>query len=166
MLQVRRSPLRRFYGQGDQHFITTSCYRRKPLLGTARARDVFLAVLEQVRRRFRFDVTGFVVMPEHVHLLLGEPEKGNPSLVIQVLNQTVARRLLPKSKKRNPSQTELWNGSLSLDRFWQRRFYDFNVFSGSQACGEIKVHASKSGKARIGERTGIMALEQLSSLCF
>jgi REP element-mobilizing transposase RayT len=100
MLQARRRPVRRFYGQGDQHFITPSCYRRKPLLGTARARDVLVAVLEQVRRRFRFDVIGFVVMPEHVHLLLGEPEKGNPSRVMQVLKQTVARPLLPKSKKR------------------------------------------------------------------
>ncbi|MFL6436922.1 MAG: transposase [Terriglobales bacterium] len=112
MLQARRRPVRRFYGQGDQHFITTSCYRRKPLLGTARARDVFVAVPEQVRRRFRFDVIGFVVMPEHVHLLLGEPEKGNPSRVMQVLKQTVARRLLPKSKKRRSSQIELWKSAV------------------------------------------------------
>ncbi|HET9309264.1 MAG TPA: hypothetical protein VFO46_24840 [Candidatus Sulfotelmatobacter sp.] len=38
------------------HFITTSCYLRLPLLGRARNRDLFLRVLEQVRRRYRFVV--------------------------------------------------------------------------------------------------------------
>ena len=61
--------------------MTTSCYRRKPFLGTAKSRDIFLEVLEQIRRRYQFDVIGFVVMPEHVHLLIGEPERDNPSMV-------------------------------------------------------------------------------------
>ncbi|MBV9075725.1 MAG: transposase [Acidobacteria bacterium] len=99
--------MRRFYGQGDLHFITSSCYRRKPLLGTARARDIFLELLEEVRRRFRFDVIGYVVMPEHVHLLLGEPEKGNPSRVMQVLKQRVSHRLLGKRKRRDSAQIAL-----------------------------------------------------------
>src|SRR5271166_1131822 len=58
----------------DFHFITCSCYRRQPLLGTPRRRDLFLTVLEQVRRRYQFVVAGYVVMPEHIHLLLSEPQ--------------------------------------------------------------------------------------------
>ena len=140
MIQLRRSPLRlrRYYGQGDLHFIMTSCYRRKPLLGTARARDVFLKVLEQVRRRYRFDVIGFVVMPEHVYLLLGELEIADPSVVMQALKQTVAQRLLRRPKKRNSSQIELWNNPIQLDRFWQRRFYDFNVFFETKRVEKLK----------------------------
>ena len=46
--------LHRYYGAGYSHFITTSCYQRLPLLGTGRNRDLFLCVLEQVRRRYRF----------------------------------------------------------------------------------------------------------------
>ena len=42
-----RRNLKRYYGAGDLHFITCSCYRRQPLLGTARRRDFFLTVLEQ-----------------------------------------------------------------------------------------------------------------------
>jgi REP element-mobilizing transposase RayT len=45
-----RSHLHRYYGAGDLHFITCSCYRRQPLLGTARRRDLLLKVLEQVRQ--------------------------------------------------------------------------------------------------------------------
>ena len=138
MIQLRRNPLRRYYGQGDLHFITTSCYRRKPLLGTARARDVFLTVLEQVRRRYRFDVIGFVVMPEHVHLLLGEPERKNPSVVMQVLKQTVADRLLGKPRRKNSAQIELWKSPVQLNHFWQRRSYDFNVFSERKTVEKLK----------------------------
>jgi putative transposase len=47
--------------------------RRQPFPGTARRRDLFLTVLEQVRRRYEFVVAGYVVMPEHIHLLLSEP---------------------------------------------------------------------------------------------
>jgi hypothetical protein len=67
--------LKRYYGAGDLHFITCSCYRRQPLLGTTRRRDLFLTVLEQVRKRYEFVVVGYVVMPEHIHLLISEPPK-------------------------------------------------------------------------------------------
>jgi REP element-mobilizing transposase RayT len=58
--------LRRIHGGGNFHFITTSCYLREPLLGGARARDIFLRIFEQVRKRYEFEVMGFVVTPEHI----------------------------------------------------------------------------------------------------
>lgn len=67
--------LARFHGGGNFHFITTSCYRRQPFLGTARARDVFLQIFEQVRKSYGFLVLGFVVMPEHIHILISEPKR-------------------------------------------------------------------------------------------
>jgi hypothetical protein len=39
------------------------------LLDSARRRDLFLNILEQVRQRYGFVVVGYVVMPEHFHLL-------------------------------------------------------------------------------------------------
>jgi len=66
--------LHRYYGAGYSHFITTSCYQRRPLLGAPRSRDLFLEVMEQIRQRHQFVVVGYVVMPEHVHLLVSEPE--------------------------------------------------------------------------------------------
>src|ERR1700693_1032567 len=47
-----------------------------------------------VRQRHQFVVVGYVVMPEHVHLLFTEPERGNLSLVVAALKQTFAHRLL------------------------------------------------------------------------
>jgi putative transposase len=60
--------LKRYYGTGSFHFITWSCYRRKPLLCNPARRDLLLTVLEVMRVRYRFAVIGYVVMPEHVHL--------------------------------------------------------------------------------------------------
>ncbi len=52
------------------HFVTFSCYHRRPLLSSAAAKRTFEVALEPVRRRFTLCVYGYVVMPEHVHLLL------------------------------------------------------------------------------------------------
>jgi putative transposase len=118
--------LHRFYGAGELHFITCSCYRRMPLFRFARSRDRFLWVLEQTRRRYRFVVVGYVVMPEHIHLLLSEPEVGTPSTVMQVVKQRTARALLPAGKRSDPRQRELFE-VFEHASFWQTRFYDFNV---------------------------------------
>ena len=71
-----RRNLKRYYGGGDLHFITCSCYQRQPWLGTPRRRDLFVSVLEAVRRRYEFVIVGYVVMPEHIHLLISEPQRG------------------------------------------------------------------------------------------
>ena len=65
--------LERWHGGHDLHFITFSCYHRQRLLSSAHRRDLFLRVLEQVRQRYRWVILGYVVMPEHVHLLVSEP---------------------------------------------------------------------------------------------
>lgn len=121
--------LRRYYG-GEQHlhFITASCYRPRALLASAARRDLLLRILEEVRARYGFVVVGYVVMPEHVHLLISRPDKGDPSTVMQVLKQRVARRLL-RAKRTAGGQVALFGGVSEADHFWQRRFYDFNVFS-------------------------------------
>ncbi|HEY6770058.1 MAG TPA: hypothetical protein VI386_35405 [Candidatus Sulfotelmatobacter sp.] len=51
-------------------------------MNTPRSRDCLLSILEQTRRRYRFVVVGYAVMPEHIHLLITEPEIGTPSTVI------------------------------------------------------------------------------------
>ncbi len=124
------SGLKRYYGRKHPHFITCSCYRRRPGLGTGARRNLFLRILEKVRRRYRFDVVGYVVMPEHFHLLMSEPEQGDPSLVMQVLKQRVARQA-NRNRRRRRAQPELFSAGPEDPpaHFWQRRFYDFNVWS-------------------------------------
>jgi len=115
-----RRHLKRYYGEGDLHFITFSCYQRRPLL-CASARDRFLEILEEVRCRSDFVIIGYVVMPEHVHLLMSEPERCNPSMAMQVLKQRTSRAL----PHREP-------------QLWQLRFYDFNVFTSRKRIEKLK----------------------------
>jgi putative transposase len=85
-------------------------------------------VLEQVRRRYQFVVVGYVVMPEHIHLLISEPQEKTPSKVMQALKLGFARRVLGEMRRRhNPAQGRLFADN--AQHIWQKRFYDFNVWS-------------------------------------
>jgi putative transposase len=129
--------LHRTYGAHHLHFITCSCYHRMPKLCTAPSRDRFLSILEQTRQRYRFVVVGYVVMPEHFHLLITEPEVGNPSTVMQVLKQRTAHALLPKKKGCDPRQRQLFGERPRLP-FWQARFYDFNVWTSKKRIEKLR----------------------------
>ena len=101
--------LKRYYGRGDYHFVTFSCYRRLPQLGAARRHDWFLSLLERVRQQYRFAVLGYVIMPEHVHLLLSEPAYKTLSVAIKALKPSMARRMFGRLPWRvNRAQGELF----------------------------------------------------------
>jgi putative transposase len=110
------SRLKRFHGSGQSHFITFTCYRRLPHLQGEKAREVFVAALEQARLHYQFLVYGFVVMPEHVHLLISEPERATVANAIQSLKIS--------SSKQSAVDRECDGRRASL---WQRRYYDRNV---------------------------------------
>jgi putative transposase len=148
---VMRRNLKRYYGAGHLHFITCSCFRRQPLLGTPRRRDLFLTVLEQVRRRYQFVVVGFVIMPEHIHLLLSEPQAETPSTVMQALKISFARRVLAQAKRRrNPAQASLFDHL--PQHVWQKRFYDFNVWSARKQIEKVKYMHRNPVKRGLVER--------------
>ena len=73
-----------------------------------------------------------MVMPEHVHMLISEPVRGTVATVVQVIKQRVARRLLPK---RRPGQARLWDEE---EHFWQKRYYDFNVWSEKKKVEKLR----------------------------
>src|ERR1700722_8345348 len=77
--------LHRFYGGNDLNFLTFGCYRRRPLFRNQAYCDLFLKILDRFRRRYRFVVLGYVVMPEHVHLMVSEPQRETLSTAIQAL---------------------------------------------------------------------------------
>jgi putative transposase len=115
--------LHRIYGAHHLHFITCSCYRRWPELGSAWWRDLFLQLLEEARCKYRFVVHGYVVMPEHFHLLMSEPQVGDPSVVMKVVKERFSRQV--HRKRAGTTQMWLWKP----EPVWQKRFYDFNVWT-------------------------------------
>jgi hypothetical protein len=83
--------LKRFQQSGQLHFLTFSCYRRRANFQSIRSRATFEASLETVRQGYRLWVYGYVVMPEHVHLLVNEPQRCGLARALQSLKQSVAR---------------------------------------------------------------------------
>ncbi|HLZ43698.1 MAG TPA: transposase, partial [Candidatus Sulfotelmatobacter sp.] len=114
--------LHRFQQAGCLHFITFSCHHREPLLAEPQSRTIFEQSLERARRWYGFFVTGYVVMPEHVHLLISEPERGKLSTALQMLKQISAQRL----------------GGPEGAPFWQARYYDFNVRSEAKRVEKLR----------------------------
>jgi putative transposase len=139
--------LKRYYGKGHLHFVTFSCYRRLPLLKTARARDMFVQELGKVRDEMEFRLIGYVVMPEHVHLLMSEPKHGTPSTVLQKLKLRVSRKMRQRRKFVGAEQLQL---QLPFEEaggppraFWQPRFYDFNVYTKGKKTQKLNyMHAN------------------------
>lgn len=158
--------LKRYHGRGDLHFITFSCYERRALLGTVRARNLFLKILEQVRRRCAASMVGYVVMPEHVHLLLSEPKKGTLAKLLQVLKQRVSRAMRGRRRRRVSDQLS-FNFPLSfigLRRFWQRRYFDFNVYSARKIREKLDYIHNQPRTAEVGDASEGLAVEQLGIL--
>jgi len=106
------SRLKRYHTFGHDHFITFSCHQRLPLLNNDHARIIFEETLEKLRVRHRFYVFGYVLMPEHVHLLISEPKTHPLATTLSVLKRETSKFL-----RRNRAQ------------FWQTRYYDFNTFT-------------------------------------
>jgi len=115
--------LKRFQESGHSHFVTFSCYHRRPLFTADRAKRIFELALERVRRSFDFRVYGYVVMPEHVHLLVSEPERGMLADALKSLKQGVSRRLVAGA----PFKPGVGLSGDFPQHFWQKRYYDFNV---------------------------------------
>ncbi len=102
--------LERYQLEGDLHFVTFSCYQRLGYLKSPDSRDLFEDALARMSYCYQFEVKGYVVMPEHVHLLLSEPEKSLLSVGVQALKISVSKQAMERP-------------------FWQPRYYDFNVFT-------------------------------------
>jgi putative transposase len=151
--------LMRFHHSGQNHFVTFCCYHRRQLLTTDASRRIFELALERVRRKFRLFVYGYVIMPEHVHLLLSEPKEilggdvhtsGGPlkpsfglsgnahetlADALKSLKQGVARRLIGDA-----------------EHFWQKRYYDFNIRDYPQFLEKLRYIHRNPVKAGLCER--------------
>ena len=130
--------LERWYGGHDLHFITCSCYQRRPELESGERRDLFLRVLERARQKYRFVVAGYVVMPEHFHLLITEPEVGDPSVVMKVVKERFTKLL--------------HHGGMRTGPIWQKRFYDFNVCSTEKRIEKLRYMHRNPVKRGLAEK--------------
>jgi putative transposase len=113
------SGLLRLHDTGHSHFITFSCYQRRPYLATPAARDLVIDALARTQQKYQFIVFGFVVMPEHVHVLLRELEVSTLAAVMKSWKLSVTLRQ-------------------PLRPFWEQRYYDFNVLTEKKRIEKLR----------------------------
>src|SRR5258708_34362320 len=138
--------LKRFHHTGHSHFVTFCCYHRRPLFTTDAKRRVFEAALERVRRSFQLCVYGYVVMPEHIHLLVGEPQRQTLAAALKSLKQGVSRRLIGDAEDFWQNRTTI--STVCITRSLLRNFATFIPIRGPQRA-RFWLAGGKAGKGGI-----------------
>ncbi len=139
--------LKRFQKAEALHFITFSCFHRLPLLEAPGAKNTVEAVLEQTRARHQARIYAYVLMPEHIHLLINEPPSILLAQFLKAVKQITSRKLRGQREK-----------------FWQERYFDRNVHGEACPLRSDTLHPSEPGEAGIGCISRRLPMEQLQPL--
>ena len=114
--------LRRYDDQAPRE-LTFSCFRGFRFLERDRTRRWFLEALEEARNKWPVDLWAYVIMPEHVHLLVNPREPGiKIGRYAGTIKERVARRAIGWMQKHAPDwipRITVKEGNRTRRRFWQ-----------------------------------------------
>ena len=117
---------------GHAHELTFSCYKRYPFLMRDRTRGWLGDAIDNAKQKDDFAVWSYVVMPEHVHLLIfPRQQQHDVSTMMAAIKEPVGRRAIQYLQRQSPQ----WLTKLTRKRgrrterlFWQSGGgYDRNI---------------------------------------
>jgi len=111
--------LKHYDDLGTARFITFCCYRLQPFLHQPRASELLIKYFNETRNKYGFKLLGYVIMPEHVHLVIFRAEGMKLGLVIREIKSKMAREYFALDM----------NETSGKNVFWQKRCYDHNCRS-------------------------------------
>ena len=137
-----------------------------PLLGTEPARHLFLKILSEVRERYDFALIGYVVMPEHIHLLISQPESGESQHGDASLKAARFASDAPAEKAQTVRAEVAVGGSSreEIPTVLAETVLRFQCVEREEKEREDELHAFQSGEERAGDASAGLALEQLRFL--
>jgi putative transposase len=115
--------LRHIENTGTGRFVTFSCYRRHRYLSDSASRQALLDELAFLRTEHQIKILGYVIMPEHVHLVLDPPDGCRLGVLIGQMKARSARRTLSHLQEKGGRSLKRADGKPAV---WQRRCYDHN----------------------------------------
>lgn len=149
-----------FNDRGHANELTFGCHQRLPLLGKDRSRQWFVEALDFARRRWRFELWAYVIMPEHVHILLYPTSAHyDISLILKSIKLSVSRKAMMFLKEQAPQWLErlkvVWPGGRTEHRFWQQGGgYDRNILNEKVAWASINyIHENPVRRGLVESRT-------------
>lgn len=121
------------------HFLTFSCYRRLPLFRNEEIRNAFETHLEHCRQSRSLAIHAWVLMPEHVHMVVTPGPEDSISSVLRSIKEPMARKCLARWRKlAAPVLTHLVDAQ-DAAHFWQRGGgYDRNIISPDEMAEKTK----------------------------
>ena len=75
------------------HYTTSVCFKRVPVFHSEQACELFVEALAETRSRYPFKLVGYVVMPDHAHLIVN-PLSRDISVLMGRSKSTSARAIL------------------------------------------------------------------------
>jgi putative transposase len=122
-MALHRKRLKHFNIPGDAHFLTFACFRRIRLLSKDRSRIWFIEALEKARIRRAFDLWAWVLMPDHVHLMIYPREREYEiDKILASIKKPVGYRAIQYLERQAPAFLErltVVNRNRIYRRFWQ-----------------------------------------------
>ncbi len=145
---IKRRRRKRYDIPGHAHYLTFSCWRNQPLLTRDRPRGWLLESLEAARRVHPFDLWAWVIMPEHVHLLLLPGDGVGVGAILKSVKQPVAKAAVSWVRQHRPDflprLLDLQPSGRRAYRFWQPGGgYDRNLWTARELREKIGyIHAN------------------------
>src|SRR4051794_35161592 len=98
-----RKRCKRLNTPGHAHYLTFSCFQRKPFLNRDRTRAWLIDAINLSRRNHAFDLWAWVIMPEHSHLLIFPTQDiYSISGILSTIKQSVAKRAIAFVRAQSP----------------------------------------------------------------
>ena len=120
--------LKHFDNLGTVRFVTFGCFRQGRDLSDPRARELLIKHIDEARKKHGFKLLGYVIMPEHVHMVLLPPDGVKLGLVIREIKSKMAREYFALTM----SEVQ------GTRAFWQKRCYDHNCRSSETVWEKIE----------------------------
>ena len=108
---------RHYYGLNHLHFLTANVCRRACVFGSDRFQGHFVRTLNELRGELNFKIIGYVLMPEHCHLLIWPSEVAKPSQIMQKLSERTAKFILRNLRRKLLSQRDFLGNRIPVDAF-------------------------------------------------
>lgn len=103
-----RKNLPKFNDNSYAHFVTTRTYENRPYFKDEEFSNILLKEIRFYSEKYGFKVLGWVIMPDHVHLLLWWDKEERPTLTVSKIMQGIkagtAMRIIGRLKSRGLEQ--------------------------------------------------------------
>ncbi len=103
MHSIHRKRVKHYDMPGHAHFLTFSCYRRQTLLCHDRTRQWLVDAIGRAQKKHGFDLWAWVIMPEHVHLLLWSDTPTRTAEILRSIKVPVAKRAMDYLRHQAPA---------------------------------------------------------------